>query len=168
MHWLGNIAINDFSHRLLWDHMNKMAAVLLSTADVMKGFLRSSYLAVKELIAFPSWKYLHHCPERKHTDQPPQVVMKGEDDYQEHFEIAGKIRCSMLLYLLKFMHVLWLFPSVDVLLYYSEGFLPFLRIFYSEFYRKGHFDQSDHEGDATDNIYKSLLVSFGLSIPCSL
>ena len=43
-------------------------------------------------------------------------------------------------------------------MYYSEGFLPFLQIFYGEFYCKGHYDQSQLEGDTTDSIYISMLV----------
>lgn len=48
---------------------------------------------------------------------------------------------------------------IDVLLYTSEGFLPFLQIFYSEFYRKIYFDQGQVEGETTNDIYKALLVS---------
>ncbi len=69
--------------------MRKMAAVLLRTADVMKSLLRPSYLSVKELMASPTWRYSHHYTERNHPDQPPKIIMTGDDDYKEHFEIAG-------------------------------------------------------------------------------
>ena len=49
--------------------------------------------------------------------------------------------------------------SSDVLLYVSEGFLPFLQIFYGEFYRKDNYDQSKYEGDTTNLIYQAMLVS---------
>lgn len=51
------------------------------------------------------------------------------------------------------------FLSADVLLYVSEGFLPFLQMFYSEFYRKGSFEQSQVEGETTDLLYQAMLVS---------
>ena len=70
--------------------MRKMAAVLLRTAEVMQGMLRASYLAVKELMASSTWRYLHQHSDRKYDDQPPKVIMTGDDDYKEHFEIAGK------------------------------------------------------------------------------
>ena len=47
----------------------------------------------------------------------------------------------------------------DVLLYVSEGFMPFLQIFYSEFYRKGSYEQTALEGETTDLLYKAMLVS---------
>ena len=52
----------------------------------------------------------------------------------------------------------WNVFSLDVLLYYTEGFLPFLQIFYSEFYTKSHENQREVEGDTTEKIYASLLV----------
>ena len=33
---------------------------------------------------------MHECPDRKHTQEPPRIVMQGEDDYKEHFQIAGE------------------------------------------------------------------------------
>ena len=42
--------------------------------------------------------------------------------------------------------------SADVLLYWSEAFLPFLLNYYSVFY------QEHQPGDATDSIYTALLV----------
>ena len=75
--------------RLLWDHMKKMAAVLLQTADAMNSFLSGSYFIVKELTISPTWRYLHQCPERRYPDAPPPVILKGENDYKEHF-VAGK------------------------------------------------------------------------------
>ena len=69
--------------------MSKMASVLLQMADVMNGMERPVYRAVKELVASPTWKYSHQHQERMHTDQPPQIIMRGDDDYKEHFEIAG-------------------------------------------------------------------------------
>ena len=71
--------------------MNKMAAVLLCTADVMNDLQQPSYLAVKELTASPTWKHLHQYPEHKHPDHPPQIILTGDDDYKEHFEIAGTL-----------------------------------------------------------------------------
>ena len=47
---------------------------------------------------------------------------------------------------------------LDILQYFTEGLLPFLQIFYSEFYRKGHYDQCELEGDTTNKLYTSLLV----------
>ena len=47
----------------------------------------------------------------------------------------------------------------DVLLYVSEGFMPFLQIFYGEFYRKGSYEQTELEGETTDLLYKAMLVS---------
>lgn len=73
----------------LWDHMNKMAAVLLCTADVMKGLQWPSYLAIKEMMASPTRRYTHHYPEQKHSSKPPQIILTGDEDYKEHFEIAG-------------------------------------------------------------------------------
>ncbi len=69
--------------------MSKMAPVLLRTADVMNGMHRPSYLAVKELMASPKWQYSHHYPERNHPDQPPKIIMMGDKDYKQNFEIAG-------------------------------------------------------------------------------
>ncbi len=43
----------------------------------------------------------------------------------------------------------------DVLLYYSEAFLPFLKTYYTEFYQT---DQCILEGETTNNIYAALLV----------
>ena len=59
---------------------------------------------------------------------------------------------------LEVLHHYCVSDSVDVLLYYSEGLLPFLQVFYSEFYQKGNYDQSELEGDTTEIIYTSLLV----------
>ena len=44
----------------------------------------------------------------------------------------------------------------DVLMYYSEAFLPFLRNFFDEFYQI-----SEPHEDITKNIYTSLLVGKG-------
>lgn len=154
--------------------MSKMAAVLLRTADVMKGLLRPSYLAIKELMVSPTWRYSHQYPEQKHPDHPPQIILTGDGDYKEQFEIAGMCtivccvngRKIVLLILDSALNeTMWkrcsyyLFHlSLDVLLYYAEGFLPYLQIFFTEFYRKGHYDQCEIEGDTTDNIYTALLV----------
>ena len=46
-----------------------------------------------------------------------------------------------------------------MLLYVSEGFMPFLQIFYSKFYRKRDYDQIELEGNTTDLLYKAMLVS---------
>ncbi len=66
-----------------------MATVLLRTADGMNGMERPAYLAVKELMASPSWRYSHRYPEMNHPYLPPKISMTGDDDYREHFEIAG-------------------------------------------------------------------------------
>ena len=47
---------------------------------------------------------------------------------------------------------------IDILLYYTEAFLPFLQIFFGEFYLRGHEDQSEFEGHTIGKIYSSLLV----------
>ena len=76
--------------REMWEHMTKMAAVLMHTSEVMNTQLsHSSYLAVKELMASPTWRYLHKQSERKHTTDPPKIIMTEWHDYKEHFEIAG-------------------------------------------------------------------------------
>ena len=55
--------------------------------------------------------------------------------------------------------------SLDVLLYVTEGFLPFLQIFYSEMYQKGNFDQTQVEGETTNKIYEAMLVRL-LQVMC--
>ena len=70
--------------------MKKMADIIMCMAETMKGMSHSSYLSVKELLSCSSWKYMHECPDRKHTQEPPRIVMQGEDDYKEHFQIAGE------------------------------------------------------------------------------
>ena len=156
--------------------MSKMASLLLRMADDMNGMQRPAYRSVKELLVSPTWKYLHNPPERKHPDKPPQIIMRGEDDYKEHFEIAGtyNTRVELLAPFSRGNNRLLNQPKcpntreavftvlaiffLDVLLYYSEGFLPFLQIYYNEFYRKDHYNQSELEGDTTENLYTSLLV----------
>ena len=129
--------------------MAKTSDILLHTSDAMRRLLRPSYLAVKELLVSPTWRYLHRYPESKNPDQPPQTAIAADDDYKE---IAG----IMITYTREFYdhpH-----PPSDVLLYYSEGFLPFLQIFYSRFYQKGHDNQCELEKDTTDKLYTSILV----------
>ena len=58
------------------------------------------------------------------------------------------------------------FPLTDVLLYVCEGFMPFLQIFYTELYRKGNFEQTQVEGDTTDQLYKAMLVSIESPYAC--
>lgn len=70
--------------------MSKMAAVVCRMSETMKDMSQSSYLSVKELLASSSWKYLHDCPDRRHTQEPPKIVMEGEGDYKECFNISGK------------------------------------------------------------------------------
>ena len=70
--------------------MKKMAGVIMYMADTMRRIPHSSYLSVKELLSSPSWKYMHECPERKHTQEPPRIVMDRKFDYKEHFHIAGE------------------------------------------------------------------------------
>ena len=43
---------------------------------------------------------------------------------------------------------------IDVLLYYCDAFLPFLKIYYSDVYQQQQLD-----GDPTNRIYNTLLVS---------
>ena len=69
--------------------MTKMAAVLLETSEIMMRMPHSAYLSAKEQLASPMWKYSHECLEQKHTDSPPQVVLEGDSNYKEHFNISG-------------------------------------------------------------------------------
>ena len=81
---------SNLQPRKLWDHMSKMAAVLHHTSEVMTSQLPpSSYLAIKELLASPTWRYSHHCDQRMHTADVPQTVITGSDIGRECFEIAG-------------------------------------------------------------------------------
>ena len=125
--------------------MIKMAEILLRTSEVMNSqqFHHSTYLAVKELLATPTWKYSHSCSQIQHTADIPQVEMTGDGNYK----IPGTYVCissgAMFIESAKcLLHTLDLatfnFGSIilmcpDVLLYYSEAFLPFLKIFYSDF-----------------------------------
>ena len=70
--------------------MNKMAAIILSVSEIMQEMPHSSYLSVKELLASSFWKYLHDCPDRKHTEEPPKIVMEIDKDCKRHFNIAGE------------------------------------------------------------------------------
>ena len=78
-------------YRKLWDHMNKMAAIILRMCEIMKDMPHSSYLSVKELLASSSWKYLHDCPDRKYVMEPPRIVVEGDKHYREHFHISGSL-----------------------------------------------------------------------------
>ena len=70
--------------------MTKMADVLVHTSEVMTNQIHdTSYLAVKELLSSPTWRYSHVHPQRKHTTSLPQIVMTGRGDHKEHLEIAG-------------------------------------------------------------------------------
>ena len=77
------------NHRKLWDHMTKMAAVLSEVSSAMNRMSSSQYLSVKELLSSSMWKYAHQCPQQKHVETPPPVVLSGDSDYKEHFNIAG-------------------------------------------------------------------------------
>lgn len=84
------LAILCSYYRALLDHITKMAATLLRTSEVMTSQLHhASYLAVKELLVSPTWRYSHSCPQRKHTADIPQIVVTGCGDYKECSEIAG-------------------------------------------------------------------------------
>lgn len=72
--------------RNLWNHMTKTAIVFMLTSEMMSSQLdHHSYLAVKELLGCPTWRYSHDCPFRQHTTDLPEVVT-GQG---ENFEIAG-------------------------------------------------------------------------------
>lgn len=75
--------------RLLWDHMTKVAAVLSNVSQAMNKMSSPSYLSVKELLVSPMWKYIHDCPEQKHSKSPPTVALEGANNYHEQFNIAG-------------------------------------------------------------------------------
>jgi hypothetical protein len=77
--------------RILWGHMAKMAAVLSEVSKEMGQISLDGYLSVKELLAVPMWKYSHTCPEQKHPKAPPTVALRGAGNYQEDFNISGKI-----------------------------------------------------------------------------
>ena len=152
--------------RGLWDHMNKMAAIILSMCETTKDMPHSSYLSVKELLASSSWKYLHDCPDRKHTKDPPKIVMEGENDYREHFYISGilshrhlMIKHRMCLVNSVSVYIAHKILRADLLLYIFEAFFPFLKIFFAEFYR---FDQTEHfemkTSQTIDSIFEALLV----------
>ena len=67
--------------RELLDHMTIMTSQLDAMKDQLNDF---SYLAVKECLASPTWRYSHHC---QHTDLS-QVLLSVET---HHFEVAGTI-----------------------------------------------------------------------------
>jgi len=69
--------------------MKEMAAVLMHVSSAMNQMSSSAYLSVKELLVSPTWKYSHECPEQKHPNAPPAVVLEGENDYRNHFNISG-------------------------------------------------------------------------------
>ncbi len=72
--------------------MTKMAALLPEVSQAMNKMSSSAYLSVKELLVSASWKYCHECPERKHPEAPPMIVMKRGG---EMFKISGNHLCSM-------------------------------------------------------------------------
>ena len=132
-----------------------MAAVLQRTSEIMSRMSHSAYLSVKEQLASPMWKYSHQCPDQKHTDSPPPVVLKGRSNYKEHFNISGRHQSELLSLTLMMMH------SADVLLYFSEGFLPYLQALYGGLCIR-ESDEVQAEEEITFLLYKALLVSLPL------
>lgn len=80
----------DVAYSKTWDHMYKMAAVLQRMSEVMRDMSQSSYLLVKEQVACSCWKYSHINPDKNYSEEPPTLVMEGQEDYKEHFNISGK------------------------------------------------------------------------------
>ena len=75
--------------------MTKMAAVLEHTSEVMTSKIHdTSYLALKELLSSPTWRYSHLHTLRKHTASLPQIVMTGCGEQKETLEIAGMATLS--------------------------------------------------------------------------
>ena len=83
----------------MWDHARKISAIVLRMSQTMKDMPHPFYLSVKELLVSPTWKYLHSCPDRSHTHEPPKVIVNGENEYTEHFNISGKFTCMFSYYI---------------------------------------------------------------------
>lgn len=84
-----------FYYRDLWDHMSKMAAALQHMSETMKIMPHSSYLSVKELVASPSWKYIHNCPDRKNTHMPTKIDITEDESTEISGGTQNKIYVTM-------------------------------------------------------------------------
>lgn len=71
--------------------MTKLAAVMTGLSHAMNKMSSAGYLSVKELLTSPMWKYAHTCPVQKHPKAPPTLVLEGDENYHEHFNIAGNL-----------------------------------------------------------------------------
>ena len=49
--------------------------------------------------------------------------------------------------------------SIDVLLYFSEGYLPFLQLFFGEFFKSSSYKTQPEDDKIIEDTYISLLVS---------
>ena len=69
--------------------MTKMAAVLSEVSKAMNRMSSSAYLSVKELLVSAAWKYSHDRSQQKHLREPTPVMLEGEQNYSECFNISG-------------------------------------------------------------------------------